>query len=88
MNEFKSIVEKIFLNYPTDYRSGSFGSDLPTYKAFYEIRDWIKEEIIKERDDLIVKFSCGQGNWTQVPHFSILNRNEAIMQDGFYIVGC
>ena len=88
MNEFKSIVEKIFLNYPTDYRSGSFGSDLPTYKAFYEIRDWIKEEIIKERDDLIVKFSCGQGNWTQVPHFSILNKNEAIdTRDGFYIVG-
>ena len=87
MNEFKSIVEKIFLNYPNDYRSGSFGSDLPTYKAFYELRDWIKEEVVQDRDDLLVKFSCGQGNWTQVPHFSILNKNEATdTRDGFYIV--
>ena len=44
MNIFKSITEKIFTNYPDDYRSGSFGSDLPTYKAFYELHDWIKEE--------------------------------------------
>ena len=87
MNIFKSITEKIFTNYPDDYRSGSFGSDLPTYKAFYELHDWIKEEITQDREDLLVKFSCGQGNWTQVPHFSILNKNEATdTRDGFYIV--
>jgi hypothetical protein len=45
VNQFKSIVKKIFLNYPTDY-NGSFGGDRPTYQAFKE---------------LLVKFSFGQG---------------------------
>jgi len=87
MNEFKSIVEKIFLNYPTDYNS-SFGGEKPTYRAFKELQDWIKEEITQGREELLVKFSCGQGRWAQSPHFSILNNTEATdTRDGFYIVG-
>ena len=86
MSEFKSIVEKIFLNYPSDFNS-SFGGDKPTYRAFKELKDWIKEEVTKDREELLVKFSCGQGNWTQAPHFSILNQTEAVdTRDGFYIV--
>ncbi len=88
MNQFKSLVEEIFLSYPVDYGSGSFGSDRPTYRAFKNISDWISEEVTKDRDELIVKFSCGKGNWTQVPHFSILNKKEATdTRNGFYIVG-
>ena len=42
-------------------------------QAFKELQDWIKEEIKQDREDLIVKSSCGNGSWAQVPHFSILN---------------
>lgn len=83
----RELLKTVFDNFANDYQS-SFGSSKPTYRALSSITDWINENIKKDRDDLVVKFSAGKGNWTQVPHFSILNTKEAkSTQDGIYIVG-
>mgnify|MGYP001345169121 FL=1 len=86
MNEFGSILKNIFDNYLSDYQ-GPFGSDKTSYKAFYKIQDWLKENATNNREDLNIKFSVGKGNWTQVPWFAILNSKEAKdTRNGFYIV--
>ena len=76
MEEFKNISESILNSYLEDYR-GPFGSDRPSYRSFYQLQEWLTENIIANRDDLNVKFSVGKGNWTQVPWFAILNNKEA-----------
>ncbi len=86
MEEFKNISESILNSYLEDYR-GPFGSDRPSYRSFYQLQEWLTENIIANRDDLNVKFSVGKGNWTQVPWFAILNNKEADdTRNGFYIV--
>ncbi len=85
MEEFKNIIENILNTYLEDYR-GPFGSDRPSYRSFYELEEWISQNILDNRDDLVVKFSVGKGNWTQVPWFAILNKKEAEdTKNGFYI---
>ena len=86
MNEFGGILKNIFDNYLSDYQ-GPFGSDKTSYKAFYKVQDWLKENATNNREDLNIKFSVGKGNWTQVPWFAILNSKEAKdTRNGFYIV--
>ena len=86
MNAFQGIVQNIFDNYSKDYE-GPFGSDKPSYKAFYKLQTWLSENALHNREDLNIKFSVGKGNWTQVPWFAILNSKEASdTQNGFYIV--
>lgn len=82
-----SSLNEIFEKFPTDY-NGPFGSDKPSYRALSNVSGWIKEKLLSERDDLIVKYSMGKGNWTQVPNFAILNKKEAKdTRNGIYIVG-
>ena len=86
MNEFRNILQNIFDNYLLDYQ-GPFGSDKTSYKAFYKVQDWLKENATSNREELNIKFSVGKGNWTQVPWFAILNSKEAKdTRNGFYIV--
>ena len=87
MREFNDIVQKIFTNFPEEF-NGPFGSDRQTYRAFYELRDWINNKICNDNPQIQCKFSLGQGNWTQVPWFAILDEREATdTRNGFYIVG-
>lgn len=82
-----SSLNSIFENFLVDY-NGPFGSDKPSYKALGEVDSWLKENITSDRPDLIVKYSLGKGNWTQVPNFSIINKNEGKdTRNGIYIVG-
>ena len=87
MGEFNDIVQKIFTNFPEEF-NGPFGSDKQTYRAFYELRDWINNTICNDKPHIHCRFSLGQGNWTQVPWFAILDEREASdTRNGFYIVG-
>ena len=80
-------LNEIFEKFPLDY-NGPFGSDKPSYRALSNVSAWIKDKLILEREDLHVKYSMGKGNWTQVPNFSILNKQEAKdTRNGIYIVG-
>ena len=83
----RDYLKAVFDNFENDYQS-TFNASKPTYRALTSIQEWLIENIKKDRDDLIVNYSAGKGNWTQVPHFSILNRKESTStKNGIYIVG-
>ena len=48
MGEFNDIVQKIFTKFPEEF-NGPFGSDKQTYRAFYELRDWINNTICNDK---------------------------------------
>ena len=54
MREFNDIVQKIFTNFPEEF-NGPFGSDKQTYRAFYELRDWINNTICNDKPNNYVK---------------------------------
>ena len=51
MREFNDIVQKIFTNFPEEF-NGPFGSDKQTYRAFYELRDWINNTICNDKPNI------------------------------------
>ena len=83
----RELLQQVFDNYKQDSQN-PWGSDNTTYQALSSIKDWLEENIKKDRTDLVIKSKAGAGGWAQVPHFSILNTEEtSTTQNGIYIVG-
>ena len=58
-----------------------------TYRELTHVLPEEIKKILKDREDLIVKGSMGQGNRTDYPWISILNRNVTTStQKGLYVV--
>jgi hypothetical protein len=84
----KTLIQSILDNYPKARASSRFSGDHEVFKLFGSLKNKISElDCVKNNPNLVVKFSCGQGNWAAIPWLAILDRRETTStQRGTYIV--
>ena len=84
MNE---LIQSILEQYPMARESSRFSGDNEVYQLFKQLKDEIANlDCVKDNSNLIVKFSCGQGNWAAIPWLAILDQRETTStQRGTYI---
>jgi len=83
----KTIIQSILDKYPSA-RASRFSGDHEIFQLFNSLKDQIAEfDFIKSNPNLVVKFSCGKGNWAAIPWLAILDRRVTTStQGGTYIV--
>ena len=81
-------IQSILDKYPLARASSRFSGDHEILKLFSSLKDEIsKLDFIKNNSNLVVKFSCGKGNWAAIPWLAILDKRETTStQRGTYIV--
>lgn len=84
----KDLIQSILDKYPNARASSSYSGEHEVFKLFSSLRDKVAElDFIKGNPNLVVKFSCGKGNWAAIPWLAILdNRETTSTQGGTYIV--
>lgn len=84
----QNLIQSILNKYPLARASSRFSGEHDVFELFRSLRDEIAGlDFIKSNSNLIVRFSCGQGNWAAIPWLAILDSRETrSTQRGTYIV--
>ncbi len=73
----KELIQSILDKYTSARATTRFSGDHEVLKLFSSLKDEIaKLDFIKNNSNLVVRFSCGKGNWAAIPWIAILDKRE------------
>jgi hypothetical protein len=84
----REILKNILEKYPNARETTSFGGMHEIRSLFERLKELIRSlDVIKNNQNLLVKYSYGKGNWAQTPWIAILDdRETTTTQKGTYVV--
>jgi hypothetical protein len=84
----RDLIKEILEKYPNARATSPFGGQHEIRSLFERLKELIRSlDVIKNNQNLLVKYSYGKGNWAQTPWIAILDdRETTTTQKGTYVV--